>query len=224
MKPYTPHVHKPGTGGPQHDQRLEIIHPAERPVYIADLIYPDRYDLLSRARFARWCANRRALWDRDELQFLAAARAGTTWGVECDMLTYMWQYWHKGSAWAYPGPHHEAFHADTRKFFSAMDNLAKGWLPEGHIQIIRGRELVPGIDGREPGGYTRNWFMADAQHRLCCWLGIYGHAEFAREQIEVLDYKQYAPFVTTPAYIEVGLLRDMRTFRRQLDELVETKS
>ncbi|NIV33074.1 MAG: hypothetical protein GWN58_27595 [Anaerolineae bacterium] len=189
---------------------------------IYDLIYPDRYDLLSRAKYARWCRDHRDLWERDELAFLAKAREKTTWGIECDMLTYMWQYWHKGSQWNYPGPHHEAFHADTRKFFTAMASLeTNGWLPEGHIQIIWGRKLLCGIDGRHPSKYYRNWFMADAQHRLCVWFGLFGETVFAPEQVEVLDYANYAPFVTTPAYIEVGLLAGLETFKRELDEFMD---
>jgi hypothetical protein len=189
---------------------------------IEDLIYPDRYDLLSRAKYARWLLDHRVLWERDDMELLWQARHSTPWGIETDMLTYMWQYWVYGNERAYPGPHHEAFRADTAKFYRAMDSLeTNGWLPEGHIQVIWGRKLKPGIDGRDPEDYRRKWFMADAQHRLCCWFGLFGRRIFFPQQVEVLDYKHYAPFVTTPAFIECGLLKDMATFRRELNEFLE---
>ena len=220
--PYTPHVHGPGLGGPQHEQRIEIVNPALEPFLIEDLIYPDRYDLLSRAKYALWLRERRALWDRAPLALLRLARNATPWGVETDMLTYMWQYWTYGAERSYPGPHHEAFHADTAKFYRAMDSLDQhGWLPEGHIQVIWGRKLDPGIDGRPPSAYRRKWFMADAQHRLCCWFALHGQRIFMPEQVEVLDYKRYKPFVTTPAFIEAGLIASYTHFRRQLDEFLD---
>jgi len=219
--PYTPTVHLPGHGGPQHDFRNEIVHPSSNPIRIRDLIYPDRYDLLSRAKYALYCRENRALWERNEMEFLRMVRADTTWGVETDMLTYMWQLWTYGQQRNYPGPHYEAFHADTRKFFNAMESLeANGWLEEGHIQVIYGLSLLPGIDGREPSEYARQWFMADAQHRLCCWLALFGQTEFEPGQIETLVYSHYRPFVTTPAFIEVGLLQDMAEFERELDEFL----
>jgi hypothetical protein len=215
-------VHLPGQGGPQHAQRQEIVNPALEPVLIRDLIFPDRYDLLSRAKYALWLKENRSVWNMDELALLRLARETTRWGIETDMLTYMWQYWTYGAERRYPGPHHEAFHADTRKFYGAMDSLEEnGWLPNGYIQIIWGRKLLRGIDGRQPSRYYRKWFMADAQHRVCCWLALHGQTVFAPEQVQVLDYKRYRPFVTTPAFIECGLLSGYNQFRRELDEFLD---
>jgi hypothetical protein len=204
--------------------------------HVYDLIYPDRYDLLSRTKFARWLIERREMWEADEMALLALARGTTPWGEECDMLTYMWQAWCGKSE--YPGPHYEAFHADVRKFYNAFANLLEfGWIPEkqqvqkatgeivmvkgSKLQVIRGRKLASGIDGRKPDRYARRWFMADAQHRLTIWFGIFNQDRFYPEQVEILDYRVYAPFVTTPAYLETGRLASMTAFKEELDEFVD---
>jgi hypothetical protein len=158
------------------------------------------------------------LWQADELAFLEKARAETTAGDECDLLTYIWRKWAYGEHT--PGPSHEAFQVDMSKFVLTVHSLeTSGFQPElGRIQVIWGKELGRGIGGQE--FFERNWFMADGQHRLCCLAELYGVMEIPATWMEVLDYVHFKPFTTTWAYLESGLLADMDTFRRELDELV----
>lgn len=213
-----PTVFGAGAGGAQHEQRIAIIAPASQSFAVRDLVYPYRYDILSRCRQARWCAEHQELWKRDELAFLRKAREETRAGAECDMLTYIWRKWAYGED--VPGPSNGAFRVDMQKFLLTLHSLTvHGFQPgEGRLQVIWGRELGRGIDGRED--YVRNWFMADGQHRLCCLLEFYGITEIPAEWVEVLDYRHFKPFATTRAYLEMGWLADMATFRRELDEMV----
>jgi hypothetical protein len=194
----------------------------DTPIKLRDLIYPDRYDILSEAKFALYCKQHRDVWEADPVAFIRMVRRDTTWMQEHEMLDYMWKLWAFGRQ-PRPDAREEAFLADTSKLFQIIGQLEEsGEIPGGEpIQVIYGLHLLPGIDGAAPHEYARQMFLANARHRLSAWLAIVGKTELDVHQFEKLIYEHYRPFVTTPAFLETGLLSSLRDFERDLDEFLK---
>jgi len=196
----------------------------ETPVRLRDLIYPDRYDILSEAKFALYCKQHRDVWEADPVAFLRMVRRDTTWAQEHEMLDYMWKLWVYGKR-PQPAAREEAFLTETRKLFAVIGHLeATGEIPAGEkIQVVYGLHLLPGIDGAAPDEYARHMFLANARHRLSAWLAIVGKTVLEVHEFEQLVYDHYRPFVTTPAFLECGLLTSLQDFEGELDEFLKAR-
>lgn len=196
------YVASPGSGGPQHEERYAVTQPSE-PILVGDIIYPNRYDITVRSRLAGFFLANEDLWNKDRMGFMQLARKETICGISHDWLQTRWNWW------AVPGwepvedPHHEAFEVDCLKISRLVHNLDT-WQEGSRIQIVRAHELLPAVNGEM---LEETLYLGDGQHRLSV-LHHMGVKELKPEQYEYLEYKRYAPFITTDMYERAGVLPD----------------